>query len=217
MTFQDREDAGKQLAERLLQFKDNKDCVVVGLPRGGVVTGHEVSKKLNVPLDVLVPRKIGAPGNPEFAIGAIDEEGNGVFDERIIKSEQISQEYIDQEVEKEKKEAKRRLEIFRKGLPALTFEDKTIIIVDDGIATGSTMKAAIRSAKTKNAKRVVVAVPVLPNNAVKEFEEEADEFIYLHAPRFFGAVGMFYQTFEQTTDEEASALLQKNRELIKQS
>ncbi len=207
MIFKDRQDGGRQLIPKLEQFKDNSDVIVLGLPRGGVVTAFEITKALNLKLDLVVPRKISAPGNPEFAIGAIAEDGEAVLNESVISTYKISQEYIDQEVENEKKEAQRRLSTYRGNLPPLDLKDKTAILVDDGIATGSTMRAAIKSVKAKGAKKIIVAVPVTSQDALEKISQEVDEFIYLKAPTFFGAVGAFYDSFSQTEDEEVIELV----------
>ncbi|MBD3360832.1 phosphoribosyltransferase [Candidatus Peregrinibacteria bacterium] len=209
MIFHDRKEAGKKLAEKLSGYKDKKDVILLGLPRGGVVTAHEIAKQLNLPLDIVVPRKIGAPGNPELAIGAITETGEGIFDENLVKMTNASKDYIDKIVEEEKKEAVRRLKVYRGKKEPKKIKDNTVILIDDGIATGSTMRAAIKSVKKKGAKKIVVAVPVLPRDAVKKFKEEADELVYIDAPYFFGAVGAFYEVFEQTTDKEVVEIMKK--------
>ena len=209
MIFKDRQEAGQKLALKLEKFKNRPDVIILGLPRGGVVTAFEIAKALDLPLDLVVPRKIGAPSNPEFGVGAITEDGEGIFNEDVISSYAISQEYIDKEVEKEKKEAQRRLKTYRGSRPSLKLQGKTAVLVDDGIATGLTVRAAIRSAKAKGAKKVIVAVPVTARDSLKMIENEADEVIYLSAPLFFGAVGSFYEVFAQTEDEEVIRLLKK--------
>lgn len=209
MIFHDRKNAGEKLAEKLKKYKGQSDVVILGLPRGGVVIANEISKKLKLPLDIIVPRKVGAPGNPELAIGAITESGEKIFDEEIVKYTRAGQEYIDKTVEEEKKEAQRRLKIYRAGKPPVDLKGKTIILIDDGIATGSTMRAAIASVKAKKAHKVVVAVPVLARDTVKKIEKEADELIYLDAPLFFGAVGTFYEIFDQTDDEEVIEIMKR--------
>lgn len=207
MIFRDRKDAGEKLAEKLDKYKGKSDVVVLGLPRGGVVTANEVAKRLDLPLDIIVPRKIGAPGNPELAIGAITESGEGIFDEEIMKYVGADQEYIEKTMEEEKKEAQRRLKVYRGSKPPVDLKGKTVILVDDGIATGSTMRAAIASVKAKEAGKIVVAVPVLARDTVKKIEKEVDELIYVGAPLFFGAVGAFYQIFDQTEDEEVVEIM----------
>jgi len=180
---------------------------VLGLPRGGVIVASEVAKALVLPLDVVVARKVGAPDNPEFAIGAVSEEGEGVFDPEIIALYNISQEYIDKEIKKGKEEASRRLKKFHGDRVPLNLFGKTAILVDDGVATGSTMQAAILLAKTKGAKKIIVAVPVIAQDSLKLIREEVDESVYLDAPMLFGADGQFYKMFSQTTDEEVVDLL----------
>lgn len=209
MIFEDRVDAGQKLASKLTQYKEDPDTVVIGLPRGGVIVANEVANNLKLTLDIIVPRKIGAPGNPELAIGAITEEGEGFFDEAFIRSYQIDPEVINKEVTAEKEEARRRLELYRGSRPALNLNDKTAILIDDGIATGSTMKAAIVSAKIKGADKVVVAVPVAPPSTIAEIKNTADEVVVLDQPPFFQAVGQFYADFSQTEDAEIIELMSK--------
>jgi putative phosphoribosyl transferase len=211
MIFKNRRDAGQKLAEKLTEFKNQKDTIILALPRGGVVTAFEIAKVLNLPLDLVVPRKIGAPDNEEYAIGAITESGEGIFNQEAIDSLKITKEYLDRKVAEEKKEAERRLKTYRQDRPPLNLENKTVIIVDDGIATGLTMRAAIKSVKEKKAKKVIVAVPVSAKDSLKIIADEVDQIIYLDAPLFFGAVGAFYQDFGQTTDEEVIDLMKKSK------
>lgn len=207
MLFRDRHDAGKQLGTELKKYDRDPNAMVIGLPRGGVVTAAEVAKTLHLPLDIIVPRKIGAPGNPEFAIGAITEDGDPVLDEHILAMYGISSEQVQNIIQQERTEAARRLSVYRKNRPPLDLLGKTAILVDDGIATGATMRAAILSAKRKNAKKIVVATPVIASDTAEKLKTEADEVVALHAPEYFGAVGRFYETFDQTTDEEVAKLV----------
>jgi putative phosphoribosyl transferase len=207
MIFTNRIDAGQKLAAALDEFKNAENTIILALPRGGVVVGYEVAKKLNLPLDIVVPRKIGAPGNPEFAIGAITETGEGIFDETTIAAYGITKFYLEHEAKKEKAEAERRLKLYRGTRPPLDLKNKTVIIVDDGLATGLTMRAAIQKVKQMNAAKIVVAIPVTPPDTAELIKKEIDEIIYLDAPPFFGAVGAFYEEFSQTTDEEVIKLL----------
>ena len=202
MHFEDRRDAGKKLASRLQDYKGRGDVVIIGLPRGGVITAEVVAKELDLPLDIVVPRKIGAPGHEEFAIGALCEEGDAILDQETIDYLRVSKEYLDTKIAEEKAEAQRRLKKYRGAGSPLGLKGKTAIIIDDGIATGHTMRAAIASAKRKGAKTVVVAVPVTARDSARIISEEADKLIYVEAPLFFDAVGRFYNTFEQTEDEE---------------
>ena len=209
MTFKNRADAGQKLAKILGKYQKAANTVVIALPRGGVVVGFEVAKILNLPLDIVVPRKIGAPGNPEFAIGAITETGEGIFDETTIAAYDITKSYLEHEVAKEKAEAERRLKLYRGSRLPLDLKNKTVIIADDGLATGLTMRAAIKTIKKMNAAKIVVAIPITPPDTAELIKKEIDEIIYLDAPPFFGAVGAFYEEFGQTTDEEVIDLLKK--------
>lgn len=207
MLFNDRKQAGEELAERLLKYKNQPQCVVVGLPRGGVVTAVAVAKKLHLPLDVVCPRKLGAPFNPEFAIGAITESGEAYLDQEVIRRYGVSRDYLDAIRQQQQLEAQRRLSLYRSGRPPADFTNETVLLVDDGIATGATMKAAILSVKRRSARWVVVATPVIPPDTVPEIAELADELIVVAAPAGFMAVGQFYREFAQTTDAEVVELL----------
>lgn len=207
MIFQDRRSAGKQLAEKLLEFKDNPQAIVLGLPRGGVITADEVAKILNLPLDILVTRKIGAPQSAELAIGAITEDGQPILNDDLIEALEIQPEYVDSEIEKQKQEAKRRLEKYRQGRGVLDLKNKIAILVDDGIATGSTMLAAVDSAETKGAAKIIVASPVIAADAADRFKVLATEVVCLDKPTYFEAIGQFYESFEQTTDEEVEKIM----------
>ena len=215
MIFKNRQDAGQKLAEKLSEFTNQKDTIILALPRGGVVTAFEIAKELNLPLDLVVPRKIGAPDNEEYAIGAITETGEGIFNQEAIVSLGVSQEYLNKKVAAEKKEAVRRLKTYRQDRTALNLKNKTVIIVDDGIATGLTMLAAIKSVKEKKAKKIIVAVPVSAKDSIEAIEKEVNEVICLQAPIFFGAVGAFYQDFGQTTDGEVIDLMKKSKDFGK--
>jgi putative phosphoribosyl transferase len=210
MIFKNRTDAGQKLAQALEKYKNAKNTVILALPRGGVVVGAEVAQKLNLPLDIVVPRKIGAPANPEFAIGAITETGEGIFEEMIIGAYGITESYLQNEIKKEKAEAGRRLTLYRGTRSPLDLKNKTVVLVDDGLATGLTMRAAVKTAKKSGAAKIVVAIPVTSPEAAELVKKEVDELIYLEAPAFFGAVGSFYKEFGQTTDDEVIDLLKKS-------
>lgn len=207
MYFRDRIHAGEQLATELIKYKDIEDGIVIGLPRGGVPVAFEVARTLHLPLDIVCPRKIGAPFNPEYAIGAITETGEGEFNQYAISSLDVSEEYIQEEVQKEKAQAQHRLELYRKGLPSRTLKNKVVFLVDDGIATGSTMRAAIRSVRGEGAQKIIMAVPVSPPDAFREISGMVDEAVCLETPSFFQAVGQFYEQFGQTADEEVIELM----------
>lgn len=205
--FKDRVDAGKQLAKALSAYKES-GAIVLGLPRGGVVLAAEIAQELHLSLDIICPRKIGAPQNPEFAIGAITETGEGCFNETVIQQLGIPAAYLEHMVEKEKAEAERRLKAFRGDRPALNLKNKTVILVDDGLATGLTMRAAIATVSKLGASKIVVAVPVAPVDTAERIEALVDDFVCLYVEEDFYAVGQFYQSFPQTTDSEVIALLQ---------
>ena len=209
--FVDRVDAGRRLASALKDLVD-KDAAVLAIPRGGVVVGYEVAKALDLPLDIIIPRKIGAPSNPELAIGAMTEDGTVLLDERIVESLRVSEEYIRQESEAQKLEIQRRLTLYRGDVPYPILENRSVIIVDDGIATGSTMKAALVSVRNRGARSVVVAIPVGPPSTIRELEEKADMVVCLRTPEPFYAIGQFYANFAQTLDEQVTRLLKLIRE-----
>lgn len=215
MLYYDRQDAGRKLAKELKRFKGMKETLVLGLARGGVVVAAEVAKELFLPLNVAAPRKIGAPGNPELALGSIMENGEGVFNHSIIRSLGISQSYIDKEVEKEKARAKHRLEMYRKCALEPVIKNQTVLLVDDGIATGSTMLACVKAMRKAGAKRVVVAAPVASCDSYLLMEEAADEVICPIVRDDFIGVGMYYSIFNQTEDEEVAQLLLASQSIMK--
>ncbi|MBN1325512.1 phosphoribosyltransferase [Candidatus Falkowbacteria bacterium] len=211
MFFLDRQEAGQKLAEKLKEYNEKKNTIILALPRGGVIVANEVAKKLNLPLDLVVPRKIGAPGNEEYAIGAITESGEGIFDKDAINILGVPKEYIAQKVAEEKKEALRRLKEYRADREPLNLKNKTVILVDDGLATGLTMRAAIKSIKKQKIKEIIVAVPVAAHDSLEIIKNEVDKVIYLDAPSYFGAVGAFYENFDQTTDQEVIDIMKKSK------
>lgn len=211
--FNDRVEAGRQLATKLLEYV-GKDVLVLAIPRGGVVVGYEVAHRLKAPLDVIAPRKIGAPGNLELAIGALTEDGTLILDQRLVKYYGISENYIKEEVERQLHEIKRRLHMYGGDRPYPNLKGKTVILVDDGIATGATMMAAIASIRKKGAEKIIVAVPVAPSSTLSKLRRNVDKLICLHTPEPFFAVGQFYRIFDQTSDEEVISLLKRNREEI---
>jgi putative phosphoribosyl transferase len=209
--FADRIDAGKRLASELDSFA-GKNAIILAIPRGGVVVGYEIAKALNLQLDVIIPHKIGAPNNPELAIGAMTEDGTIVLDDNLVSFLGVPKDYIKEESEKQKNEIKRRLKIYRENAPYPNLKGQDVIIVDDGIATGSTMKAALASVKKKGAKTVNIAVPVGPPSTIKELKKQADKVICPYTPEYFQAIGQFYVDFNQITDEEVIELLKESRE-----
>jgi putative phosphoribosyl transferase len=209
--FTDRVDAGRRLASALKDLAD-KDAIILAIPRGGVVVGYEVAKALDIPLDIIIPRKIGAPSNPELAIGAITEDGTLLLDEQLMERLSVPEAYIQQESEAQKREIQRRLKLYRGALPHPILKNRSVIIVDDGIATGSTMKAALASVRNRGAKTVIIAIPVGPPSTIRELEEKADIVVCLRTPEAFYAIGQFYEDFAQTADEEVTRLLRLIRE-----
>ncbi|RJQ26943.1 phosphoribosyltransferase [Candidatus Parcubacteria bacterium] len=205
MVFKDRQEAGERFADKLKSFKGDSGVVVFGILRGGIVVAEAVAKKLSLPFSGIVVRKIGAPGNPELAIGAVSGEGVVFWDEEIISDLRISRrerEELLKEKEREREERERLL-----GIKIPDMEGKIAIVVDDGVATGSTAIAAGMFFKKKRAKKVVLATPVIAKDRVSYMEKYFDEVVYVDAPEFFYAVGQFYRDFPQVSDEEARNLL----------
>jgi putative phosphoribosyl transferase len=207
MVFKDRKDAGRQLAEKLTSYLGKSDVIVLGLPRGGVTVANEIARTLHCPLDILIVRKIGFPGNPELAVGAVSETGTVVLNEDIVSGYRVGRAYIEQETARQKEEIARRIVLYRggKGIPPL--EGKTVILVDDGVATGATAKAAISTLKQENITKLVVALPVASREAEREIAPTVDEWVCLQAPAGFWAVGQYYSDFTQVEDEDVVAML----------
>jgi putative phosphoribosyl transferase len=208
--FVDRLEAGRQLAEALSDLK-GEDVVVLGVPRGGVVVAAEVARAHGWPLDTVIPRTVRAPGNPELGLGAI-APGVRVLDERMLEMLGVSESYLEREIAEEEQEIERRSEAYRRGRAAVDVTDRVAVVVDDGIATGGTATAAVRWAKAKGARKVILAVPVAPADGVRNLSREADEVVCLETPEPFYAVGQWYQEFPQTSDEEVVHILEEARE-----
>lgn len=207
MIFEDRIDAGERLAEALKEYA-GPDTVVLGIPRGGVIVAEVVARTLGVPLDVVVPRKVGAPGNPELGLGAV-APGVRVLDPWLIERLGVTEEYLEREIAAEEAETIRRLRVYRGDRPPLELAGKTAIVIDDGVATGGTAVAAIRWARAQGAGKVVLAVPVAPPQTMERLRHEADEVVALATPEPFFAVGEWYRRFDQTSDEEVIAALRR--------
>jgi putative phosphoribosyl transferase len=204
--FLDRHDAGRQLAAELAAFAPAHP-VIVALPRGGVPIAFEVARALRAPLDILAVRKLGAPGNPELAVGAVAEDGTGVLDQRSAGRLGMTQATLDDTLERESRELRRRVERYRDGRPAVAVSGRSAIVVDDGLATGLTDLAAVRALRKRGAREVVVAVPIGSREAVAMLAREADRVVCLEIPpRLFG-VGMWYRNFAPVSDEQVEALL----------
>jgi len=205
--FRDRREAGEKLAEKLSRYKGDENVLILALPRGGVVPGYEIARQLDAPLDVLIVRKIGAPWQSELAAGAVSETGTVVLNDSVVSGYGITGEYLRKETEKQKNEIARRVELYREGRSIAKLEGRTIILVDDGVATGATMKAAIEALAHESIGKLVVALPVAPPDTAQVLKGMADEFICLETPAEFMAVGNHYRDFTQVTDEEVVALL----------
>ena len=211
MLFQDRREAGKALARELASLKGTPGLLVLGIPRGGVVVGHEIAQALNAPLDVYITRKIGAPHNPELAIGAVASDGTLLVDHQLARRLGVPQEYIDREADNQKKEIERRLAEYRGDRPPPDLKNKVIVLADDGVATGATTLATIRAIRSQGPAELILAVPVGPRDSIETLRQEVDRLVCLHAPEIFWAVGAFYNVFDQTTDREVKALMEADQ------
>jgi predicted phosphoribosyltransferase len=207
VVFRDRRQAGALLGEALSAFAGRKDVLVLGLPRGGVPVAAEVARALDVPLDVLVVRKLGAPGREELAIGAIAEGGVRVLNRALVANLGLDPREIDVLAGREERELERRVRIYRGGRGPLPVENRTVIVVDDGVATGATMRAGLQALRVRGAARVIAAAPVGAADSVDALREDADEVVVLETPGWFQAVGQWYEDFGQTSDEEVRACL----------
>jgi putative phosphoribosyl transferase len=214
VNFKDRKEAGKILANKLSNYA-GQNVLVLGLPRGGVPVAFEVAKALKAPLDIYVVRKLGVPGHEELAMGAIASGDVRVLNKPVIEDLRISEEAIEAETRKEQEELERRELLYRGDRPTLDVSDRTVILVDDGIATGSTIKAGIAALKKQKARRIVVAVPVAPASTIEELKTEVDEVICVSTPEFFYAISLWYDDFPQTSDEQVRELL-KEAEMTKE-
>lgn len=209
MTFHDRTHAGRILAGHLRQYADRPDVIVLGLPRGGVPVAFEVAQELHVPLDVFLVRKLGVPGHEELAMGAIASGGVRVLNRDTVDFLQIGDEVIDRVAAEEEQELRRREALYRGNRPRPPIQDRTVILVDDGLATGSTMKAAAEALRRQSPAEIVVAVPVAARSTCDEFEAYVDEVVCAETPSPFHAVGMWYEDFSQTSDQEVQRLLEE--------
>lgn len=212
MLFRDRHDAGRQLAARLTHFEDRPDVLVLALPRGGVPVGYEVADALRAPLDVFLVRKLGVPGQEELAMGAIASGGIRVLNDSVVRLLGLSEADIAPVEADERRELDRREREYRAGRPPLDVAGKVVILVDDGLATGSSMRAAVRALHSMDPARIVVAVPVGARETCEELELEADEAVCAREPEPFHAVGVWYENFSQTSDEEVRDLLARRAE-----
>lgn len=208
--FPNRRDAGKRLAELVRTGVPDLDVVILGLPRGGIPVAYEVAEALHAPLDVLVVRKLGVPGEEELALGAIASGGVRVLNRDLIKTLGVPQEAIESVTAREIAELERRERVYREGRPPVDVTQRTVVLVDDGLATGATMLAACRAMRARSAAQVIVAVPVAAKETVSRFRNEADRIVCLATPGEFVSVGRWYEDFSPTSDEEVSRLLQES-------
>src|SRR5437868_2554646 len=209
MLFQDRFEAGRLLASKLTHLANRPDVVVLALPRGGVPVGYEVAKALNAPLDVFVVRKLGVPGQEELAMGAIASGGVRVVNERLVQALGIPDEVVDAIAAEEERELQRREREYREGRSPVDVTGRSVILVDDGLATGSSMRVAAQALKAKNPTRIIVAVPVASPQTCEQFQSEVDQVICAVTPEPFWAVGQWYRDFSQTSDQELRDLLRR--------
>ena len=191
-----------------------KEAIVLAIPRGGAVVGFEIARELKLSLDIIVPRKIGAPENPELAIGAVTEDGTIILDDKLLSYLRVPEAYIKGESEKQKLEIERRLKLYRGDVLRPDLKNREVIIVDDGIATGSTMKAALASVRKSGAKKVIIAIPVGPPSTIRELEKQADRVVCLYTPESFYAIGEFYEDFAQTENGEVTELLKRSKQEV---
>jgi putative phosphoribosyl transferase len=208
--FIDRADAGRKLADSLYKFID-EDVIVLAVPRGGLEIAYETIKRFGVKWDLIIPRKIGAPQNKEVAIGAVSMDGSYILNHDFVKKYGISQEYIEKEVSEQTEEIKRRMKDYRGKDTFPEVEDKTVIIIDDGIATGFTLLAVIKAVKKQGAKKIILAIPVGPMETIEEFREIVHEVVCLYIPEEFYAVGHYYVDFKQVTEEEVFKIIKELR------
>lgn len=209
--FKDRIDAGKQLLKALEDFRNRADAVVIGLPRGGIPVAGIVAEGLGLPLDITCPRKLTASFAPEYALGAVTEHGEVLWNESSLVELGLSRQRLQDEVDKQTAEAKRRCRNYRAGLAPLQLSGKVILLIDDGVATGATIRAAIYALRKKNPSQIVVAIPCAPPESLRELEALADSVLCLQPDPSFRAVGQFYQLFNQTSDAEVVDWMRRSR------
>jgi len=200
--FKNREEAGELLAQELAAFRNDSNAILLALPRGGVVVAYQLSLALHLPLDVLITRKIGAPGNPEYALGAVSETGAVYWNQEALSGLSVSERELAAAVQAQQKEVARRVALYRQGRPFPSLKDRTVILVDDGLATGATFFASVTTARQAHPRRIIGAIPVGPRSTVQEARNLVDQLVILRTPEPFYAVGNFYRDFEQVEDRE---------------
>lgn len=209
--FSNRAEAGGILADYLDHLRGTENLVILGIPRGGVVVADPIAQSLNALLDIVLTRKIGAPSNPELAIGAVSENGDLYLNDDLIQMLGVSDRYVEKNRDAQWAEIESRRQRFRRVLPKVPLEGRTVVITDDGIATGATMQAGIWAARSEKAARIILAVPVAPPDSISRLREQVDELICLSMPSVFYAIGQFYGDFEQVTDSQVVDILSKYR------
>lgn len=214
--LRDREQAGSELAVRLLHYRSARP-IILGLARGGVPVGYEIARRLAAPLDVLIVRKIGAPGNPEYGLGALVEDGTRFVDEQRVREAGYTLADLDPVIAEELREIRRRAALYRRDRPPADVHDRCVILVDDGAATGGTLRTAIRSMRSRSPRRVVVALGVVPRDTLHQLGREADEVVALAVPEVFFAVGEWYEHFAQVSDQEVEHLLERSRSFSREA
>ena len=207
MHFKDRREAGIKLAEQLKKYKDNKDAIVLAIPRGGVEVGHEIAKFLNVKLDIIVTKKIGLPDDDEFAIGSVGPDKKIMLNEETIKIYNVSGGYIKEKTREIGKEIERRYKAYKEEYQLQNLKNKIVILTDDGVATGFTTKAAVNYIKSQNPKKIILAVPVAPADFSRDIKKDVDEFVCLHSTNLFFSISQFYDYFPQLEDKEVKDYL----------
>ena len=212
--FHDRHDAGRRLAQKLLHYREAKNAMVIALPRGGVVVGYDISLALRLPLDVFITRKLGAPSNPELAMGALAETGYRHMNEDVIREYHVNKAEVDKEILSQDGEIRRRIERYRGGGALPSLKGQTVILVDDGIATGATFDASLGALLKAETAKIVAAVPVAPPRVLAELKMLVDEVVVLHTSEWFFGIGQFYEQFPQVEDEEVITCLEKVRRAL---
>lgn len=212
--FRDRHEAGQRLAQKLLRYKGAKNTIVIALPRGGVTVGYDISLTLRLPLDVFITRKLGTPSNPELAMGALAETGYRHMNEDVIRDYHVSQADLEEEIFCQEREILRRVERYRGGRALPPLKGQTVILVDDGIATGATFYASLGALLKAETAKIVAAVPVAPPRVVAELNRLVDEVVVLHTSEWFFGIGQFYEQFPQVEDEEVILCLEEVRRVL---
>ena len=204
--FRDREEAGKLLAEELIEYRGKK-AVVLGIPRGGVAVAYEIAKALDAEMDIVLAHKLGTPGHEELAMGSVSEDGTLFLNQELVREFDIGETYIQQEKARQLTEIKRRTELIRQVRPKVPLAGRIVIVADDGVATGATTQAALWAVRTEHPKKLIAAIPVGPEDTIKKLAEDVDEMLCLRMPPLFAAVGQFYEQFHPVEDEEVLRML----------